>query len=357
MAIRTEPFVPAHLPALRRFAERVWQRPRSDAFYRWRYLEAPTLRAYLALRGEECLALLAGFARPYDLGGRSRTCLEIHDWYCLPELHASGLGIQLMRAAMREEAAIVAVDGTADTLALLPRLGFAEVARIGTFSLPLTGGAVAGTPSRRGPVARALLRLAWRAGPSLWFRPRRGRPPPRGRVVAVGRVGAELQALYAGETGYGTLPRWVPEHLHWLCHGWPGLGHFLPLYFLVGGQLRGFGLVRIFEAPGGREAALVELFAPRPDPRLCAWMVSEASAAGAGLGARWVRAQSSCPVLRGALRANRFLLRDEAPLWIWCADGAKPPGPLHVGLDAADGPLLPYPASFPDGEPDPGARS
>lgn len=342
LAVRTTSFAPEHLPLLRRFAERVWRRPRSEAFYRWRYLQSPTFRAFLALRDGECVALLCAFARPYRLGGEQRTCVEIHDWYCLPELRASGLGVQLVRLAMGGPDPIVAVDGTQDTVSLLPRLGFRVFATATDYILPLAGSALA----RRIGAPPALARAAFELGPRWWFRPRARRRPRAGRVVPVAGAGPELEALYAGATGYGTLPLWEGEHFAWLTSGFPGAGHFVPLYFVEVGKLRGWGVVRAYESTGERQATLVELFAPQPDVALYTWMVSEASACAAAFRPVWIRAQTTCPVLGAALRANRFLATGTAPVMLWSQGEMAPPPPVHIGLDAADAPLLPYAESW-----------
>ena len=76
-------FRPEHLDVVARFSERVWPRPRSRAFLRWRYLEHPDHHAYLALRGDECLAMVSAFRRAYRVGERSVRVSDSFDWFCL----------------------------------------------------------------------------------------------------------------------------------------------------------------------------------------------------------------------------------------------------------------------------------
>ena len=47
---------------LRRFAERVWTRPRSDAYYRWRYESLPMHKAWVAVRDGEIAKRVASYA-------------------------------------------------------------------------------------------------------------------------------------------------------------------------------------------------------------------------------------------------------------------------------------------------------
>src|SRR6266853_1723044 len=85
------PFRPAHLPAVIRFAERTWRWQQSDAFYRWRFVEAPA-EMLLAVRGDECLAMISLFKRTYRVDAGQQTFAETFDWYSLPGLRSSGLG-------------------------------------------------------------------------------------------------------------------------------------------------------------------------------------------------------------------------------------------------------------------------
>ena len=50
MALAIVPLSADTLPALRRFAEKVWQRPRSEDYYRWRYVEPAFHRVWLAMK-------------------------------------------------------------------------------------------------------------------------------------------------------------------------------------------------------------------------------------------------------------------------------------------------------------------
>jgi hypothetical protein len=58
-------------------------------------------------------------ARPYRFGDERVDVLEVFDWYCLPELRNSGLGVRVMQALMKEGPCLL-VGGSPDTRGLMP---------------------------------------------------------------------------------------------------------------------------------------------------------------------------------------------------------------------------------------------
>ena len=77
MRIRIVPFEQRYSTALRRFMEVVRSRPSSDGFFRWRYLECPSRPcAWLAVRGDECLAMLGAFEKTWYMGGEVVPVIE-----------------------------------------------------------------------------------------------------------------------------------------------------------------------------------------------------------------------------------------------------------------------------------------
>jgi len=332
---------PRHLPALVRFSQRTWERPATLEFCRWRYLEAPYHKARIALRGDDCLAFLSVFSRPYRFGDASLTCLETADWFCLPELRLSGLGIRLMRQVMEEPAPIVAVGGSPDTLRLLPRLGWQQVGETTDFELVL------GAQAIRSALASARLKEVGRALGS-WITtawPRHVPAAPGCEAVPVEGV-PTLQDLYAGPLCCNTVPLPMTDQLAWLGRGQLGARRLLAIDYRRDGTRLGWALLRI-DAAGQHEAALLELFAPPADPSLLAGMVVEAARQAAAAGAVRIRAQTSCPGLQAALRKNHFGERSRSPIHIWHARGSSAPGPLHFCLNTGDAALLPYPPGGP----------
>ena len=326
MGIRIVTLGPEHLPAVVAFSEKTWDRPRRPEFCRWRYLDAPFHRTLLAMRGSECVALLSAFTAPYRMAGASSTCLETADWFCLPELRTSGLGIRLMRAVMEEPHPIVAVGGSTDTLRLLPRLGWKRVGDASRFVRWLGSGRV----------VRWLARI-WRGTTA----------PPGGSAEAPGRVAeldGELNALYAEKTECGMVPLPLAERMRWIGDGMVGR-RLAVLSFRIDGRLRGWSLVRLDITCPAREALIIELFAPSGEASLYPWMVAETWRLAASAGCRKVVARTSCPNLRAALRGSLFQERLVIPVHVWPARNSVPPGPLHLGSHTADSPLRPYPGA------------
>jgi hypothetical protein len=334
-------FAPELLPAVRRFAEKTWERPRTEVFYRWRYLDPPFLRGFLAMRDGECLAMEFAICRPWRVGDEEVDLLEVFDWYCLPELRNSGLGVRVMQRLMREKEPLMLLGGSEDTRALLPRLGWRDVALGRRFVLALGGDRVLAALESRFRLPRPAGRLALgMARP--WLRPRRRRAPPDGRVVAVAGAGDEIADLYRGRAGYGTFPLWSDAQLRWLVAGFAGAGHFVPLYFARGETLVGFALLRVYPTGGGADGELVELFAPAPDASLYTWMISEVSLRAAGFGVGVLGANTTCPTIATALRHNRFLELGSYPMWLWSEGRRDLPGPILVGSNTGDTPFAPY---------------
>jgi hypothetical protein len=222
-------------------------------------------------------------------------------------------------------------------------LGWSTVAQAGQFALPLGTGRFADAIRRRVAVPAAVAHAAALGVLSLPGRnPRPRRVPPGGRAIAVASVGEEVQALYRGPIAYTALPLWPAELLRWLQGGFPAIGHFLPLLFAVGGELRGFALARIHPTGSGCDAKLIECFAPRPDPDLYTWMVSEVATRVAAFGAGLLGACTPCPMLEEALRRNRFMRLGQNPVQLWWPGHAEVAGPLLIGGNSGDAPLVPF---------------
>lgn len=349
------PFQPEHLPAVRRMAEAVYPRPRSDAYFRWAYLEDPSHRAWLALEDGRCVALLRAFARPYRLGDAEVTCLETFDWYSAPEARRSAAGLRVMRAAMDEPQPLVNVGGTADTLAILPRLGWRTIDGATSYVLPLSGRALPPELAARMGPAKPVGRAALALGSRAWFGRGRGHAPAGGTAVPLTCPGDEVRELYEGGLAYATVPVADPAHLRWLASGFSGAGQFLSLLFRVRGALRGWGMARVYVGPDGPEASLVEVYAPRPDAALYRWMVAALVARVRPYRPVLVRAQATCPVLGAALRRQRFLRAQSRPVQMWSAAGPLGARPTHFTMSTQDFPMLPYAEGWED--PGPSATS
>lgn len=338
MSVQIVAFESAHLPLVARFSEKVWQRPRTPAFVRWRYLEAPRHKTLLALAGQECVAILSVFSRAYREGEASTLCRETADWYCLPELRLSGLGIRLMKRAMDEPGPIVAVGGSADTQRLLPRLGWQRVGEAADLVLSLGGAWLGRVPTRGGP--KVLVRGLVADLGTFLSGPPRIPTPDAWLAVPVERPGPELEALYSGTIPWSMVPLPALDQLAWLEHAFAGSRRLATLYFRCENRLVGWSLLRL-DARDSREALLLDLFAPEADPALRAWMVAATVTHAAATGASGIRARSSCPMLQQALRRNQFVETSRWPIHVW-RPREPPVGPLHFCFNTGDAALLPY---------------
>src|SRR5262245_1157689 len=333
------PFEHDHLPAVRAFSRLNWRRPGSDAYFDWRYIRAmPFSRSFVALRGETCVGMLFALRKRYRIDGELTDCLEVFDWHSLPEVRGSGVGIRLMRAMMREPGWIVSVGGTDEVISALTLMGWTSIGSTQPYewvpdqALGNGDRASPGAP-RPGGLMRARRSVVRRDG----------HPGPAGGVVSrVATLGEETTDLYAAHTGYGMVQQPDPEVLAWITSSaWNG--RYDVHTFRVGARLRGWALTRVYDWGYGLDGDLVDVFAPSGDVTGYRWMVAESLASLAGAHPRRIRARASCPALRAALMANGFVtLGPATPILV--RPGARPSGggPVHITMNHADGPLLPY---------------
>ena len=344
------PFTPDHLDLVARFSEAAWRRPRSAAYLRWRYLDPPFHQALLALRDGRCLAMLSTFRRPYASGDEVVHVCDSFDWYTLPELRRSGLGVRLMQHLMKGPDPVIVTGGTPDTRDFLPRMGFWSLATVRRYVLPLTSHLPMQALARRGVprwAGEAALRVT-----RPWWAPRRRDAPSDARVLPVAHVGAEARGIDPRPRGEGCAPIWTDAHLHWLEVAYPGMGHYLPLYFVVGERLVGWALLRFYGADSGLEARLLDIRAAEADAGLYPWMVSEVATRAAGLGARSLATGTTCPAVERALLRNRFRPWSTAPIHFFSSDRASLGEPVVFTAHWGDEVVVPYPSGW--WEPDTG---
>jgi hypothetical protein len=346
LQFRVEPFSEQHLPLVKRFSARYWNRPRTGEFYDWRYLRARGIsRMFLAVTDDECLGMVFALRKTYAIGGVTTPCLDIFDWHSLPGLKGSGVGIRVMRALMREGTRLVGIGGTPEVLKALPAMGWQTIATATNYELPTSDAILAEGLRRRIATHIPGEGLALSAA-AAWFKPSVKRY--EGRAIPVASLGGEVDALYhASRYAFVQLPE--RESLAWITSQYPGTGAFQFWYAVTDGRLRGWLLSRLYETPEGREAAIVDIFAQEPDVPLYAWMISEAATALAGAHPRVIRARASCPLLQAALVNNRFRLATPVPVFTWPKLPVE--GDVHVTLNHGDAPLRPYPTSTPGTEP------
>lgn len=342
-AIRVLPFEPALLGPVRDFSERYWTRPREDAYYRWRYLEPSAIsRMFVALRGAECVGTLFALRKTWRLAGAAGPVLEVFDWHALPEVRGTGAGIRLMRAMMRSPERVLSIGGTADVHATLPLMGWQPLGEAHAFELPLSADVLAERVAHATNLPQGLARVAVAplAGPIFAPRPQ---PAPGSGAVGVSDVLPEgVEALYEGDTGCGFVQQPDRAVLSWLTASrWSGRWRYLA--FRLDGRLRGWAMTRLYHGKTGLQGSLVEVFAPRADVSLYAWMVSEACLSFAPERPSRILARASCPLLREALVRNRFRHAGvDAPVHAWPAFAERPPASVHVTYLHSDAPIQPF---------------
>ena len=334
------PFTAALLPAVVRFAERTWQWRYDADMYRWRFLQCPA-SMLVAMRGNECLAMLSAFSRSYLVGGRTATYAETFDWYTVPEYRSSGLGVLLLKEMMDRPDPILVVGGSADTTTILPRMGWRDLDAAVLYTLPLSGASMSDRVRWRTlrPVVNAVFDLSAR----LWFRPRQHGPPPGTETESADGVDERVLSLYRRDSQYGLVP--IPDlaRLQWLTTGQRGTTRFLVSYFITDGVLSGWSLAKTSKTRSGCEASLLECYAPHPTVETYVSMVAETVLRVMAFQPQRVQARATCAMLQAALRRNRFLRRGSVPVRFWSREQTSPPPPSHLAYNVGDADMLPYP--------------
>jgi hypothetical protein len=285
--------------------------------------------------------MVCAFAKQYLIAQQPADCLEIFDWHSLPGLKGSGVGLRVMRAMMRDGRRLIGIGGTTDVLKALPALGWQTLGSAVYYELPLAGSHLRASAEQR--LGRRLPGTSWLFATigAVWFRPRRRRAS-LGIVTVSASTPEGLDALYTDCRSYDLLQ--VPNRgvLEWSTNGYPGAGQFTFLRFTKGSGSCGWALTRVYETENGREAAIVDIFAPSADLETYQWMTREAALSLLAAHPRVIRARASHPALQAALTANGFRPGDSVPIFTWpkLPSGVTTP---HITLNHCDAWLRPYP--------------
>ncbi len=341
MAILLVPFTPEHLSSVVQFSERVWQRPKTEAYYRWRYLKCPTQIGILALKDSECLATLWAFSRPYQLDGKKIICFEALDWYCVPELRRSGLGIRLMHQLMSRPDPLIVVGGSSDTQAILPGLGWSNMGNVPSFSLPLQGAAITqyarerfGIPS---PIGRSLFAVLGKP----WFKPKPAIRQLNQETTHAPAFNLSILDLYSELPKDQLVPLPGPSFIDWLKQGRTFIGDYLILEFRQDKKLCGWSLSRFYPTSSGQEARIIELFSPQTD--FYHWILGETLTEILAHNPDTVHMATGNPALQVALRQSKFIRHHESPAYFWPKDQTTVPTSAHFfGHNTSDAPFLPF---------------
>jgi hypothetical protein len=341
MALIIEPLTEALLPSYREFAERVWNRPRTESYYQWRYRDAPGQLTFVAHQNGICLGSVSAFRRPYCFGGNQVDCLETFDWFCAPDIRVPGVGVRVMRELMELGLPIVALGGSAEALALLPRLGF-ELAAMGQFySLPLSGASLR-QPDRQMSVSETLTAAALDIAGPLFF----GWGTRRGGVESY-LVPQSTLDEFAYTVDEPPALRALPHrpHIEWLTRGFPDLGSFVPFGFIDREQRLGWALARLYRRNDRLFGILLDLrYSAAAVPRL-PLLVQSIVATLRGMGAVSVVTTTTCAAVGAALCRRRFLRRGPVPALIWPGAHKLPDEAVRISLLRGDGGMLPLPTA------------
>ena len=344
MKTRIELLTPETIASMCRFSEKAWDRPRTEAYYQWRYQDAPNLVTVVAQKDGECLATVSAFSRKYRLGDEVLECFEAFDWFCQPEFRAYGLGLQVMKHLMDLKRPIIVLGGSEDTRRILPGLGWQKVAEGRRYVLPLAGEFVRERLSTRSAFIRFAAGMAFRLlTPLRNYRRSLSRDSRRYPIPGRG-MSPRLESLSVDSVhSIAALPN--ADQMRWLIQGFPGLGMYLPFGFIVNGHLAAWALGRIFLEGDRSFGSIVDIQPAQLSSKDLAWVVRTVVAALAGFGLDAVRTTATSPVVQKALVRNGFFTREPVRAMIWPGGRTLPAGPVHLMCNVCDDAFDPLPTS------------
>ncbi len=256
-----------------------------------------------------------------------------------------------MRRIMARPEPILSIGGTDVTLALLPRLSWAELPSARRLRLPLKARALAATVlRRRWPGYESIAKLV----PDAINLPRPHCP--------VGPAGGYLRRLIGATEAvpaFDTDAHGLSETLDQADRAWLGaapadLGEPVELGFWVGDRPVGYSYSWMAPSPVGKEAALLHLRHARLGPDGLAWIIGETVRQLANDGATLIRCRVSDAAKIEAYRKVGFLEGQSEPTYWWAGREQETPTCLDVGWLRADD-ALPVIAGL--GRPPPGGSA
>jgi hypothetical protein len=310
------PTTPADAPALTTLMAEAGLKPNSEpAHLDWKYWHVradwPGPRSFVMTRGDEILAHAAVTPGACLCGAQSASVrrvrtLHMIDWAARPT--ATGAGVSLMKYLGQGTEALLAIGGSAQTLQLLPHLGFSSVGMATCYVRPLHPARVL-TPSAH-PVSKLFPRFARSV---LWTL----------RAPSTSTSGWDVQRLESGELSRVTPVLPIPRSDMGVFERSAELFRYalacpiaLMSFYTVGrsGKPRGyFVLAFVF-----RQARLVDCWMDSEDPAdwsamlQCAVMQAKQHPRAAEL-AVW----ASDPSFAERLRECGFHARGELPVQIY----------------------------------------
>jgi hypothetical protein len=296
-------------------------RPRAD----W-----PGSRSFVLTNGTELIAHAAVVPGAWGSGSHRATAFHLIDWAARPG--EAGAGSTLMKAIGREASALLALGGSADTLNILPYLGFHAVGTVTGYVRTLrplrllgAGGSTPWRPLAR--FARGVVRALATPTPAAGeWRARRINAADLGQIGAV---------LLTSRRGITALERSAGLFAHMLaCPIAP-----MRLYLLEHeGRVRGYFLLALVMAQARIADCWVDSDEPADWRALIACAVAEATLDSQ---TAEIVGWASDQLHAGAFSACGFLAKWAIPVQIRLARGsALPVGTLRVQMVDSDAAFL-----------------
>lgn len=346
MAIEYAELTPERLEDLERllipFWRREWDKPFTDAFFRWRFLERPDWEAILAYDGTRPVGFIDSFLRPCQIGDQLVRTRQTSDWYSDPDYRP--VGVMLMRKVMQQPEPVLVVGGSDATHQLLPRLRWTSLPDLTHYLLPTGSGAIIKglsdlfrfpSSALPGPLVRAL---------SLPLLGRRRAKPPAGRAEVVHLTDDQPLPRIVPQAGSTTLLSVLDQgEVEWLRKAPDGMGDYCWLVFSLDGRPVGLSLSRLYNMGALTVGRLLHLQAETPSVALYAWMSSETSRHLTKHGAQWVAGRFGCPQIDEALTSLGFRRRQPCLAFWWHQGQDPPPAPYNLSWVCGDEALLPHP--------------
>lgn len=318
-------------PAFMHFAQRVWDRP--EGYYTWLYKKAPDRVTWVACEDSKCVASITGFIRPYLLGGKVVDCMEPFDWYCLPEKRALGVGVWVEETLRRMGMPIVIIGGSDMARALWLKRGAKLVAESEGFLLPINRDAL--YRNREAPFTKRMAGVLLNCIGWHMFAPGKYKDSKNGHFVPLSALDDQTLAI---EQPPGFQPIHRARHLEWLTHGYPELGTFIPLKFMLDGCTVGWSLAHVCSDGMVRKGSILELRFRKGCEAELKWMVRAVTSVICGFGVASVGMRTTCEEIKQALQANKFLKRKNETKPVLCimGDFELPAAPIRVGMLRGD---------------------
>ena len=248
-----------------------------------------------------------------------------------------------MQRMMQDPEPVIVTGGTADTRDLLPRMRFQIPAHGEPLRHCCSARSAPPTRSRAdAAAARGRPRSPSRSPPAV--RAARARRAARLRASRrTAKLGEEALAIDPRPGGRGSGADLDGRVLAWLAAGSPGFGHYLPLEFRSGEALVGWALLRSYDGPSGREAALLDVRAREPSERSTPGWSPRSRVRAAGLGAGLLLGRHAVAHVEAALRAQPLPHARAGPIHYWSQRRRALEAPVVFGSHWGDEPLVPYP--------------